>query len=73
MLENPYCFRCDSQNLKSIDIRDFNSDNAIEVEELECQDCWFRTRIPLYNKPQQLRKNIESLSNNTNAQEVDVK
>ena len=63
MLENPFCFFCDSQNLKSLGIHDFNSNN-IEIEELRCLDCGSVTRIPLQNKIKQLRENISNLGVN---------
>ena len=62
MLENPYCFRCDSQNLKSKGFAYFNKDKTIEIEELECLDCGFIAKMPLSNRRKIIKKSIENLT-----------
>lgn len=54
------CYKCNSDDVKSLGFSDFGTNN-IEIEEIECNQCHFRTRIPLQNKTKQLRDNMRSL------------
>jgi len=62
MDKNVRCFNCESINVKTIGFSDFGSNN-IEIEELNCLDCGFKTRYPLQNRIKQLRENIQELGN----------
>jgi len=54
------CFKCGSEDVKTIGFHDFGSNN-IEIEEVQCNICHFKTEIPLQNKTKQMRDQIKIL------------
>jgi len=63
MTEQYPCFFCGCFIVRTKGHYDFDKSKSIEIEEIECQKCHKISRIPLQNKAQQLRNNIEELNN----------